>query len=265
MIEAKHPPPRKGNPIEPSDQTETAGRASPIATGPGAAVRSLWPTFALVAGFWSISSWGYYALVDALSLESGYDDAPILFAAYYLGWSSLVLLAFRHVFKGQLSRPILLGHAAALAPVLLAYGAFVAFVLPLLPDVSSLRAPANPPEFMFASAWYYVPKSADILFQQVLVASMVLVAWRAGIRLVAISLLMAVLFGGFHLMLAFDGFTATYVTRFTIAAAIFGLVIPWIYLRTRHGFRWAYGLHWGFYALDAVITHLVLAVPKWAM
>ena len=244
-------------------QTQKTGAVTQVKSSLG--LRAMLPTLALVAVFWSISSWGYYALVEALALESGYDDAPILFAGYYLCLAGIGLLAFRNVFARQLSRPALFGHAIALAPILIAYGAFVALALPLLPDVSIYRAPLNPPEFMFASAWYYLPKSADILFQQVLVATMVLRAHRARIPFWMISLLTAVLFGGFHLTLALDGFTPLYVARFTVAASIFGLMIPWLYLRTRHGFRWAYGLHWGFYALDAVITHLVLAVPQWAM
>ena len=32
-------------------------------------------TLLSVAGLWSASSYGYYALVDALGLESGYNDA----------------------------------------------------------------------------------------------------------------------------------------------------------------------------------------------
>lgn len=231
----------------------------------GLVLRTMLPTLALVAAFWSISSWGYYALVDALALENGYDDAPILFAGYYVCWAGIGLLAFRNAFAKQLSRTALFDHAVALAPILVAYGAFVALAIPLLPDVSIYRAPPNPPEFMFASAWYYLPKSADILFQQVLVAAMVMRAHRARIPLRMICLLMAVLFGGFHLTLALDGFTSLYVARFTVAASVFGLVIPLLYLRTRHGSRWAYCLHWSFYALDAAITHLVLAVPQWAM
>ena len=222
-------------------------------------------TLALVAVFWSVSSWGYYALIEALALDSGYDEAPVVFAVYYLGWAVIGVLAFRSVFAGQLSRPILFGHAIAFAPILIAYGTFVAVALPLLPDVSIYRALPNPPEFMFATAWYYLPKSADILFQQVLVAAMVLRAHRARMPLRGISILMAVLFGGFHLTLSLDGFTSLYVARFTAAASFFGLVIPWLFLRICHGFRWAYGLRWGFYALDAVITHLLLAVPKWAV
>ncbi len=222
------------------------------------------PTLTLVGVLWSASSWCYYALAGALGLEAGYDEAPILFAAYYLCWTAVAALLFHGLMAEQITRPRLVGHAVALTPVLLAFAAFVALVLPLLPDVSTLRAPPDPPEFMFASAWYYLPKSADILFQQTLVAIIVRRAARAGLTLAASSVLLAALFGGFHLTLALDGFTGLYVARFTLAATLFGALAPVLYLRTRHGFRWAYGLHWSFYALDAAVTHLVLAVPPWA-
>ncbi|GAA3868243.1 hypothetical protein [Celeribacter arenosi] len=222
------------------------------------------PIFALVGLLWTVSSWGYYALVEVLEVESGYDDAPIVFAVFYLGWTTLAFWLFRRTLKGKISLQVIVGHAIALAPLLLAYATFVTFALPLLPDVSVYRAPPNPPEFMFASAWYYLPKSVDILFQQTLVAVMVRRADVVGLQIRTISILMAILFGGFHLTLALDGFTPLYVARFTVAATLFGLIVPYLYLRNRHGFRWAYGLHWGFYALDATITHLVLAVPPWA-
>ena len=226
-------------------------------------MRTLAPVLATVAALWMVSSWCYYALVDALGVDSGYDDFPILFAGFYLIWSGIALVLFRPVLSVHVTPRRIAGHFVALLPILLVYAAYVTLMLPLLPEVSVLRAPPNPPEFMFASAWYYLPKSVDILFQQILVATMVLSAFRARFGLPAISIGMAVLFGGFHLLLIFDGFTSLYVTRFTIAASIFGLLIPWLYLRTRYGFRWAYGLHWSFYAVDAAVTHLVLAVPPW--
>ena len=225
---------------------------------------ALAPILLTTAALWMASDWCYYSLVDALDLESGYDDAPILFAAYYLVWSGIALALFRPVLSAGISPRRIAGHAIALAPILAFYGLYVAVILPLLPDVSVERAPPNPPEFMFASAWYYLPKSVDILFQQILVAAIVRGADRAKISLPVISIGMAIFFGGSRLLLIFDGFTALYVTRFTIAATIFGLGIPYLYLRTRNGFRWAYGLHWSFYAVDAAVTHLLLAVPPWA-
>jgi hypothetical protein len=108
-----------------------------------------------------------------------------------------------------------------------------------------------------------VPKSADILFQQVLVAALISTASRAGFGLRAVSAGMAVAFGLFHLLLALDGFTPFYVARFTIAATLFGALLPYLYLRVRGGFRWAYSLHWSFYAADAALTHVLLAAPSW--
>jgi len=209
---------------------------------------------------WLASSNGYYALIEMFDLAGGYDEAPMLFTAYYLGFSALALAAFHTVLKDRARLKNIGKHLIALAPLLAVYGAYVTLVLPSMPEISVSRAPANPPEFMFATAWYYLPKSAEILFQQILVAAMVLAASYARVGLVSLSLGIAALFGGFHLLLILDGFTSFYVARFTIAATLFGLIIPYLYLRTRFGFRWAYGLHWGFYALDAGITHFVLAV-----
>lgn len=217
-----------------------------------------------VAALWSASSYGYYALVDALGLESGYNDAPALFAAYYLIWTGLAVLWFRRVLAGSLVRRKIVAHAVAMVPVMAVFTVFVAVILPSLPPVSVWRAPSDPPEFMFASGWYYLPKSADILFQQILVASMIYTAAQLKLRLMTIAIGMGLIFGGFHILLAFDGFLPLYVARFTIAATLFGLVVPYLYLRMKHGFRWAYGLHWSFYAFDAAATHLILAVPPWA-
>ncbi len=121
-----------------------------------------------------------------------------------------------------------------LLPFLAGFALLIIFGLPLLPKVSILRAPFDPPEFMFASAWYYLPKSADILFQQTLAARLILTAANAGYRLRQIMIGMA---------LAFDGFTPTYVIRFTCAATLFGALLPYLYLQAHHGFRWAYALH----------------------
>jgi hypothetical protein len=218
----------------------------------------------IVAMLWAVSSEIYYALVSAFDPPSGYDDRPLLFATYYLGWAILAFWIFRNSVAETLQSRMILREAFAMLPILLVFGGFVVFVLPLLPQVSERLAPDDTPEFMFASAWYYLPKSADILFQQVLVAALIFAAARAGFALWQIGIGLAGAFGLFHLSLALDGFIPLYVARFTLAATAFGTLLPYLYLRVRRGFRWAYGLHWGFYALDATLTHFLLAPPPWA-
>lgn len=220
-------------------------------------------TLVSVAVLWSASSTGYYALVNKLGLESGYNEAPVAFFIYYLLWTGIALFWFRNVLSDQLTQTNTFANLRAMLPLMAACVLFVAVILPSLPPVSMWRAPADPPEFMFASRWYYLPKSADILFQQVLVAAIIHTAAGLKFRLITIAIGLSIVFGGFHLLLAFDGFSPNYVARFTAAACMFGLIAPYIYLRWLNGFRWAYGLHWSFYAVDATITHFLLAAPKW--
>lgn len=218
----------------------------------------------VAALFWLVSMRAYYALVAALDLERGYDGAPILFTAYYLGWTAIALLVFRRVIAASVARATVARETLIMVPILAGFAVFVIYVMPFFPKVSPLRAPSEPPEFMFASAWYYLPKSADILFQQTLVAALILTAARAGYSLRVIAAGTALAFGGLHLMLAFAGFTALYVARFSLSAAVMGAVLPYLYLRCSRGLRWAYTLHCGFYALDATLTHFILAAPPWA-
>ncbi|KKM88575.1 hypothetical protein LCGC14_1257320 [marine sediment metagenome] len=220
-------------------------------------------TLASVAVFWSASSTGYYALGNKLGLESGYNEASFSFFIYYLLWTGIALFWFRKALFERLTQTNTFANLKAMLALMAVCVLFVTVFLPSLPPVSMWRAPLDPPEFMFASGWYYLPKSADILFQQVLLASIIYTASGLKFRLITVSIGLSIVFGAFHLLLALDGFSPYYVIRFTAAASLFGLIAPYIYLRLQNGFLWAYGLHWSFYAVDATITHLLLAVPKW--
>lgn len=178
------------------------------------------------------------------------------FAGYYVLWTVIAVLYFKFMFFEKFTHRFIASEIARVIPVLVIFAAFISLIIAFLPEISPQKASDNPPEFMFASIWYYVPKSADVLFQQVIIASMVHAANEQKINLATISLSFAVMFGAFHLLLILDGFILAYVLRFTIAATIFGLIAPYLYLHKKHGFQWAYGLHISFYALNVFTSHL---------
>ena len=129
-------------------QTETPALAT-------ADAKSLWQearAVGIVAVLWLVSSQGYYTLVDALGLESGYDGGPVLFTTYYLGWAALALWLFRSLITETLDRSAIAREGLVMLPILAGFALFVIYGLPLLPNVSEFRAPSEPPEFMFASA-----------------------------------------------------------------------------------------------------------------
>lgn len=213
----------------------------------------------VIAALWSVSSLGYFEIKDKLGLSNGYMDAPVLYSAYYLCFTGLAALLFRHRLRAW--QPL----AHGVLPVLAVLGMIAGFtlvVLPNLPDIDLTLAPSDPPEFMFADAMYYVAKSFEILFQQLLILTLVLIFFSFGWQILHVGILVAALFGLFHLSLIFNGATGFYVARFTIAATCFGAVVPSLLLATRSGATLSYGLHWGFYVADNIFTHFMLSTAK---
>jgi hypothetical protein len=128
-------------------------------------------------------------------------------------------------------------------------------VVPALPHFDATDRIA-PPDMPQANAWYFLPKSIDILFQQVLIAALVLSLAQSGTRLKRISLLCGGLFGVTHLLLLLGGGPIGYTLRFTGFAAVFGLVFPVLFLRVPNGFAFSYAAHWSFYAAAIAVARL---------
>ncbi|MCB1335106.1 MAG: hypothetical protein KDK26_16010 [Roseivivax sp.] len=229
-------------------------------SGPAAPdYRQVLTTAALVAGLWSLSSVGYYALSGAIGAHVGYNDAPVLFAAYYAAWSALAALLMRTplgLLAAQPPRSLALG-GLALAAAMLAY---VVLALPLLPQTAWTRD-NTPVEFFWATQWYFLPKTVEIAFQQILIAALVTSIAGLGVPMWKIALTVALLFGGFHLTLGLAYPNPFYVARYTAAAALFGALVPWLLLRVAGGFLITFALHWAYYALDILLIHLAFAVP----
>jgi len=218
-------------------------------------MRRLIFTIVLIAVAWSLASAGYFELRPVLGAAVGYNDAPLTYALYYLAWALMVMAVFRRALavRWPSSDEAMLG-----AMMIVGFAAFAILVLPRLPETEWTRS-QTPVEFFWANSWYFLPKSAEILFQQVLIAALILALDALGLPLKRISLLVAALFGGFHLTLALMYPNPLYVVRYTFAATLFGAIVPWFILRLRYGFFISYAVHWGYYALDAIAIHFVFA------
>ncbi|MBI4225339.1 MAG: hypothetical protein HY617_03325 [Candidatus Sungbacteria bacterium] len=128
--------------------------------------------------------------------------------------------------------------------------------MPKLPSIVWTES-WNPPELMVANSWYFLPKSIEILLQQLLVAALVLAFSARNYSIRAISLWCMLIFGGAHLLLSFGELPFGYVVRFTASAVLFASVFPWLILRVPNGFAYSYMLHWFYYAVTVVMAHTV--------
>lgn len=213
-------------------------------------------TLALIGCAWIASDIGYYFVLPWFGVTLRYATHPVSAAVYYGVWVAAALVAFRHLyrewepFEHRPASYFLIGLAVAALILFAVYG------LPLLPPVHWPND-IEPPDLLFATPWFFLPKSIEILFQQLLIVAMVLAFSAHRCRLKSMAICAALLFGGMHLLLAFSEVPTTYVIRFTLAATLFGFVFPYLILRVRNGFAYSYLAHWGYYAVTLVMVHTI--------
>ena len=220
-------------------------------------------SFVQIAGVWLLSDLGYYLLLPSLGIDLGYNASPIPITVYYLFWVGVAVILFWPVYVlwAQYARwPTFENRLASLAIWTLAFAgsvAFVGYVIPALPQIVWKESWA--PDFVKAGSLYFLPKSADIVFQQLLIVALTVVLAARSLSLLKISLLTAAMFGGTHVLLIFGDVPVLYVARFMVSASLFGLLFPYLILRVRHGLAYSYMAHWGYYALSVVLPHVFLS------
>ncbi|MEO1176845.1 MAG: hypothetical protein AAFV87_06745 [Pseudomonadota bacterium] len=210
----------------------------------------------LITATWSLSSIGFYQLAEYLGKPGGYNDGPRIFSIYYGVWCLIAFLIFHPALSAWAKRSSPPEDRFAPILMLTACVLFVFAVMPFLPE-ADIPKEEKVNEIITAQPWYFLPKSVEILFQQILMTALVVALAAQNLRVGQIALLTAILFGGFHLTLALDGANPFYVLRYTIGATLFGAITPFQMLKMRNGFVYSYSLHWGWYALDTTIWRLL--------
>jgi hypothetical protein len=242
------------------------GPDSSVAANAGQTTDLVW-TFAQIAAIWTASDLGYYLLLPALGVQASYNAGSVAITLYYVFWVGIAIITFWPVYR---TWP-LYGRWTTFENRLTSYLVwsfsfsgcilFAAYVLPWLPSIH-WKESWNPPDVVLATSWYFLPKSIDILFQQLLVVALVLVLSAQRYSLRKISVYCAVMFGATHVLLAFGGVPWGYVMRFMLSAAAFGLVFPYLLLRVPNGLAYSYVVHWLYYALSVIMPHIFLSSAK---
>jgi hypothetical protein len=229
-------------------------------------VQLIW-TLVEIAAIWTISDTGYYFLLPMLGITAGYDAGSVAITLYYIFWIGITVIIFWPeysnwplyarwtTFENRLTSSIV--WSLAFAGCIL----FAAYVLPRLPSIHWTES-WTPPEFVGATPWYFLPKSIDILFQQLLVVAFVLALSAQQYSIRRISIYCALGFGAAHILLAFGGVPWGYVIRFMVSAAAFGFAFPYLMLRVPNGLAYSYIVHWLYYAVSVVLPHIFLSSAK---
>ena len=213
-------------------------------------------TLIQVVVIWIASDAGYYVLLPLLGLQSDYNISPVSITLYYIFWTVIAINTFWHIFNEW--KPIK-DRRYAYTFLLFSFAGlilFVSFALLRLPSIVWTES-WDPPELMVANQWYFLPKSIEILLQQLLIAVLVIAFSSQKFSIRTISFWCMFLFGGAHLLLAFGGAPFLYVVRFTVSAMVFGFIFPNLILRVPNGFVYSYTLHWLYYVVTVIMAHTI--------
>jgi len=226
-------------------------------------------TLALIAAIWILSDLGLYYLLPALKFATDYNQEPITTATYYIFWVGVAIITFSKACTEwrSLSRWDLFDNRFQSLAIWVAFFAaattFTAYVLPGLPPFAWRPEWGPMPELPLAEPTYFLPKSFEILFQQILILALVLSLAKAGLPLARISLASSALFGSIHLLLFFDNEILSSIIRYCVAATLFGLIFPVLILRVRNGLAYSYALHWFYYALTVFMAREIGPTMAW--
>jgi hypothetical protein len=209
-------------------------------------------TLAFIAVIWVTSDLGYYFVLPMLGVKPNYNAGSVAITLYYIFWIGIAIITFWDIYVRWVRFD---NRLASYAVWSLSFGGctlFAAFVLPLMPPTNWTQS-FTPPDVAVATEWYFLPKSVDILFQQLLIVALVLSLSAHRFSIQKISLYCALLFGSAHILLAFGGVPLGYVIRFMVAAAVFGFIFPILILRVPNGLGYSYMLHWIYYAITVTM------------
>ena len=251
---------------KPQSRPAVARGGQPTAASTPQTAEIFWP-LTQIAAIWVVSDIGYYFGLPALGAQANYNSGSLAITLYYVFWIGIAIITFWPLYVTWPNYAPWDTFGGRLASYLVwsaSFGGcifFAAYVLPYLPPVH-WKESWNPPDVVLASPLYFLPKSVEILFQQLLIVALVLALSAQRCSLRKISIFSAMIFGGTHVLLAFGGVPIGYVIRFMLSAAAFGLLFPYLLLRVRNGFAYSYVIHWVYYAASVVMPHIFLSAVK---
>lgn len=218
------------------------------------------PLYALlgdIAALWTITSVGYYFLLPVFGFSLSYNAAPVVISGYYIFWAVVSVMVFWNFFEDwiEFEHRVWIYAALSLGFAGAVWGGL--YTLAHLPAVynTSFRAAAD---ILTATPWYFLPKAVEILVQQVLVAALVLALWAHFRSFHEVRLGYAIIFGGAHVALfMLNSAPTAYAALMTIGAICSTFIFPYLILRVKSGFIYAYMIHFMFYVTLALALRLI--------
>jgi len=209
----------------------------------------------IIAIIWALANTGYYYILPALGYSLDYNISPIPIALYFLLWTIVSIFYFIKLFRQWL---VFDYHIWIYGLTSLACAGLIVALLQIFAKFPSLYGPTLAPftDILFATPWYFLPKAVEIWLQQILIVILILELHFRYQSIYKVILGYALCFGGIHIaFFAVSEAPTTFASIMTIGAVTSALIFPYLILKVRGGFVFAYVIHLVFYILLAMFLH----------
>ena len=213
----------------------------------------LYKTLGEVAALWTIANVGYYTVLPLFGYQLNYNSAPIVIAGYFFVWAMISTFFFWELFTKNVTEKhrIWTYGILSLCSAGLIWG--MLYLFSFLPTSQAPLLSFNT-DILFSTPWYFLPKSIEILVQQILIAVLVLEFYSRFNSLKETIIAYAVCFGGAHVLLfSLNGAPSPYALMMIAGSVLSALIFPYLILRVRGGFIYAYVIHLVFYIILATL------------
>lgn len=217
--------------------------------------RPLYQILGEIAALWAAAMVGYFIILPIFGISNSYNEAPVAIAVYFLFWLGVSMFTFSDLYRELLPVEKLLW---VYGVACIAFGAAAWALLVLLTSLPDPTGFAMSPytDLLLATPWYFLPKGVDIFVQQTLIAALVLALAREFKSVRQVSIAYALCFGSVHILLfILSGAPTPYALVMTIGSLLSAAVFPYLILKVRGGFVYAYMIHFAFYLALALAVH----------
>jgi hypothetical protein len=199
-----------------------------------------------ISAIWTLANIGYYVGLPFLGFNLSYNTSPFAISIYFFLW-----IVYGKWFEknDEIWREVFVSLG------LILFSLTITYYFSRLPELDIAIPPYG--DLFSASALYFLPKSVEILVQQLLIAVLVLILFDKFKSLKSLMLGFSLCFGGAHIALYFlNGANFAYSFLMTASAFASSLIFPYLIVRVRDGFIYSYMIHYLYYVLLATIFHI---------
>jgi hypothetical protein len=210
-----------------------------------------------IGSIWFMAMVSYYVFLPELGLKLSYNSTPYLSFVFFAFYIALTSYGISHIYL-DISLPIekrwrVYFFVFVIFAVILAAALRILELIPVLSTSLSAH-----PEIMFATPMYFLPKTAEVLLQHMLIITLVVALSKHIKSLVGIIVAYALIFGGAHIWLYFLTDSPTFYNLIiTISALVSSLVFPYLITRVKSGFIYGFLIHLTFYITVALAFRML--------